>query len=165
MHLLSWMRIQPNCLLSILHLLCFTLIFIFFSFSYFEFFQLLCTDCAAGNFMDAVDIPAFTMFLFLQMCAHRCSTSRDIPGDSWPFAQNMRQYLQDLYQTQQHHKSLHSYISSHIKVCTSNQTLKLNYSFLLHFLGSTLHSRYNLWSPYHQFCPLHEWRERKGRQR
>lgn len=66
--------------------------------------------------MEAVDLPSFTMFLFLQVCAHRCSVSRDIPGDSWPSAPNMKQYLQDLQKKVDQHDALHAYITSHIKV-------------------------------------------------
>ena len=107
---------------------------------YFEFFQLLCTDISAGNFMETVDLPSFTMFLFLQVSRHKCSSSRDIPGDSWPSTPNMKLYLQDLQKTEDYNNTFHSYIHSHIKV--SHPLLSLYLSLSL--LGSSLCSFHNL---------------------
>eukprot|EP00770_Monocercomonoides_exilis_P001400 MONOS_1390.1-p1 / transcript=MONOS_1390.1 / gene=MONOS_1390 / organism=Monocercomonoides_exilis_PA203 / gene_product=unspecified product / transcript_product=unspecified product / location=Mono_scaffold00024:81034-84335(-) / protein_length=853 / sequence_SO=supercontig / SO=protein_coding / is_pseudo=false len=65
--------------------------------------------------MDTVDISRFTMFLFLQVCAHRCATSRDIPGDSWPSLPNLRPCLQELQTKIASEATLLAYIMSHIK--------------------------------------------------
>ena len=109
------------------------------TFRYFEFFQLLCCDISPGNFMEEVELPSFTMFLWLQVCRHKCSSSRDIPGDSWPSTPNMRQYLQDLQKTEVYNKTFHSYLASHIRVCIFHNHTASHHHFIILSIQESLY--------------------------